>query len=331
MLTATQATLEGRPAPGRDAQSAVRSDRIQAANDVRPLSSPPYGLELRQLRYLVILSEERNMTRAAVRLHLTQPALSQALHGLELRLGMLMFERVPRGVELTGSGKAFIGYARTAVAAADAAEAAAARLAANRRNQIVIAFTTGLIAIASRLVCSLRKHDTSLQITMKCMSVTTLEQALATGTVDIGVACPQLRAHGVETAPALAASLVALISADHALARRHVVRLEHLATTKLVGPWAQELNGDATAISGAGASRSPDENDLASIEEAWPAILAGQAIALVPTFVAATYATAGVIGVELADPPHTTVGVSRRHDDPRPLPRRAHQLLGGVQ
>jgi DNA-binding transcriptional LysR family regulator len=293
--------------------------------------APAYGLELRQLRYLVILSEERNMTRAAVRLHLTQPALSQALSNLELRLGVRMFERVPRGVELTGTGAAFIGYARTAVAAADAAEAAAARLVAQRRNQIVIAFTTGLMAVASRLVCSLRCEDRSLEISMKHTSTKTLVQGLTAGSVDLGLACPELRVRGVKTVPALPSSLVALISSEHPLAAQATVTAEQLLCTDLVGPWAQELIQRAATISEIAESEASDEDELASIEEAWPDILAGKAIAVVPSFVAASFTTAGVVALELADDhAHTAVGISRRADDPRPLTRAAHELLEGV-
>jgi DNA-binding transcriptional LysR family regulator len=312
---------------------AQRDDaRSNAARcDGRPThGTPPYGLELRQLRYLVILSEERNMTRAAVRLHLTQPALSQALNNLELRLGVRMFERVPRGVELTGTGEEFISYARTAVAAADAAEAAAARLVAQRHNQVVIAFTTGLMSVASRLVCCLRREDKALEINMKHTSTKTLVQGLTAGTVDLGLSCPELRVPGVKTTPALPSSLVALMSSDHALAAQSTVSVEQLLGTDLVGPWAQELIQRAATIADIAESEASDEDELASIEQAWPDILVGKAVAVVPSFVAAPFTVAGVIAVDLADHPQTSVGISRRADDPRPLTRTAHQLLGGV-
>jgi DNA-binding transcriptional LysR family regulator len=276
------------------------------------------GFELRQLRYLVMLSEECNMTRAAVRLHLTQPALSQAMHSLELRLGVRLFERVPRGIELSATGRAFIGHARTVVAAADAAEAAAARLAAHRRNQVLIAFTEGLMAPASRLVCALRAEDDSVEISMKQMPAERLVEGLAAGTVDIGLSCPELHAPCVATTSTIPVPLVALISTEHAFGRESIVSIEQLSDMELVGPWARELD-------------SSTEADFASIEEAWPAILAGEATAAVPVFVADAYAIAGVTAVELVDPPHTAVGISRRKDEARPLPCLAPQLLAQAQ
>lgn len=78
-----------------------------------------------QLRYFVTVAEEGQITRAAARLHVAQPALSQAIAQLEEELGIELLERHPRGVTLTAAGEAFLPKARAAVAAnADAALAA---------------------------------------------------------------------------------------------------------------------------------------------------------------------------------------------------------------
>jgi len=70
-----------------------------------------------QLRYFVTVSEEGQITRAARRLHIAQPALSQALAQLEAELDIVLFERHPRGVTLTPAGEAFLVKARAALAA----------------------------------------------------------------------------------------------------------------------------------------------------------------------------------------------------------------------
>ena len=255
--------------------------------------TPHVGLEVRQLRYLVALSEEQNMTRAAVRLHLTQPALSQALHNLELRTGLRMFDRVPRGIQLTGPGEAFIGYARAVVAAVDAAEAAASQLATQRRNQLLIAFTTGLMALASRLVCSLRSEDDSLEIRMKPMSADKLADGLASGTIDVGLDVP---------------------SATHRRRDDHIgdagtagrVDLHRAHTRERTGPHPT-YSSPASKSSGPGRELTQDcavatdqdcpapEHEPITVEEAWPDILTGKSIAVVPTFVADRYAMAGVV------------------------------------
>jgi len=79
-------------------------------------------LDLRQLQYFVAVAEEGQMTRAAAKMHVAQPALSQAIAQLEARLGVELLERHARGVSLTPAGESFLAKARAAVAAADAAD-----------------------------------------------------------------------------------------------------------------------------------------------------------------------------------------------------------------
>jgi DNA-binding transcriptional LysR family regulator len=89
--------------------------------------------ELRQLRYFVMVAEEGQITRAASRLHLAQPALSQAIAQLEARLGVALFVRHARGMTLTPAGEAYLEAARTALTAvADADRAAQSSSRADR-------------------------------------------------------------------------------------------------------------------------------------------------------------------------------------------------------
>ena len=81
-------------------------------------------LDLRQLHYFVVVAEEGQMTRAAARLHIAQPALSQAIGKLETELGVRLFDRHPRGVTPTEAGAAFFERASRALIAVDEAEGA---------------------------------------------------------------------------------------------------------------------------------------------------------------------------------------------------------------
>jgi DNA-binding transcriptional LysR family regulator len=80
-------------------------------------------MELRHLRYFVAIAEERSFTRAAERLWVAQPGLSTQIRRLESELGVQLFERHTRGVDLTDAGELFLERARTVLAAADAARA----------------------------------------------------------------------------------------------------------------------------------------------------------------------------------------------------------------
>jgi DNA-binding transcriptional LysR family regulator len=80
-------------------------------------------MELRHLRSFIAVAEEHSFTRAAERLWVAQPGLSRQIRDLERELGAQLFERLPRGVELTDVGELFLERARTALAAVDAAGA----------------------------------------------------------------------------------------------------------------------------------------------------------------------------------------------------------------
>src|SRR5205823_11580748 len=82
-----------------------------------------------QLRYFVTVADEGQMTRAARKLHVAQPALSHAIAQLEAELGIELLQRHARGVSLTPAGEAFLVKARTALAAGTEAEQTAKSLA----------------------------------------------------------------------------------------------------------------------------------------------------------------------------------------------------------
>jgi DNA-binding transcriptional LysR family regulator len=99
-------------------------------------------MELRHLRYFVAIAEERSFTRAAERLWVAQPGLSSQTRRLEEELGVQLFERHSRGVDLTAAGELFLERARAAIAAADAAAAVGADLQAGLAGTVRLGLAT---------------------------------------------------------------------------------------------------------------------------------------------------------------------------------------------
>jgi DNA-binding transcriptional LysR family regulator len=97
-------------------------------------------MELRQLRYFLAVAEERSVTRAAARLHLTQPPLSAQLARLEHELGVPLFVRHRRGVDLTEAGRDLAERARRLLAEVDLTAEAVARTGQGRTGRLTLAF-----------------------------------------------------------------------------------------------------------------------------------------------------------------------------------------------
>jgi DNA-binding transcriptional LysR family regulator len=99
-------------------------------------------MELRHLRYFLAVAEERQLTRAAARLHIQQPPLSQQIQALEQELGFALFTRLARGVELTPAGTVFAQDVRAILEALEQGIAKAARIAAGQLGSVRIALTS---------------------------------------------------------------------------------------------------------------------------------------------------------------------------------------------
>ncbi len=99
-------------------------------------------MDLRHLRYFLAVAEEGHVTRAAERLGIQQPPLSQQIRALEDELEVRLFRRLPRGVELTDAGRALAGDARRILADVEAARARVERTARGEEGRIVVGFTS---------------------------------------------------------------------------------------------------------------------------------------------------------------------------------------------
>ena len=100
-------------------------------------------MELRHLRYVVAIAEERSFTRAAERLWIAQPGLSTQIRRLETELGVQLFERHTRGVDLTDAGELFLSRARVALAAAEVAGATASDLESGLVGSVRLGIASG--------------------------------------------------------------------------------------------------------------------------------------------------------------------------------------------
>lgn len=143
-------------------------------------------MELRHLRYFLMVAEERQMTRAAARLHMQQPPLSQQIQELEQELGFLLFRRLPRGVELTPAGAAFEEHARAIFTTLSRGIENGRRVASGVVGNVRVALTSSAAfhPTASAAVREFRQRFPDVAVELQEISATDTVDALLEGTID---------------------------------------------------------------------------------------------------------------------------------------------------
>jgi len=184
-------------------------------------------MELRHLRYFVAVAETGSLTVAAEqRLFTSQPSLSRQIRDLEDQVGVQLFSRSARGVELTAAGKAFLDHARLALAQVDAAAEAARRAALPERKVFALGFLTGQeMTWLPRAMQVLRDELPNIDVTVSSYYSPDLADALARGKLDLGF----LRAEpgfDLEYRVVSRERLIVLMPSDHRLAGREAIRAQ---------------------------------------------------------------------------------------------------------
>ncbi len=189
-------------------------------------------MELQQMRYVVAVAEERSFTRAAERCFVVQSALSHQIKALERELGVALFARSSRRVEITAAGEAFLTAARASL---DAAERAAAD-AAEADGRIGGALTIGVIPTVTAIdipatLGRLRRAHPAVRVRLRSGGSDEFIAGIAAGSMDVAVlGLPDtMPARGVATRRLARERLVAVVSAEHRLAGRRRLRLLDLA------------------------------------------------------------------------------------------------------
>jgi DNA-binding transcriptional LysR family regulator len=195
-------------------------------------------VELRHLRYFIAIAEERSFTGAAERLWIAQPGLSTQMRRLEAELGVQLFERHPRGIELTQAGALFLDRARVAVSAADMALATGRDLEAGVIGSLRLGLAAGARwPLASELLLRFGRERPGVELGVVEAYGTTLWRDLRAGRLDALVAPT---GHGSADIRRLALGYedwVVLVGAGHPLAG--------------IGPVdAEDLQGQRIAVTG---------------------------------------------------------------------------------
>ncbi len=180
-------------------------------------------MELRHLRYFIAVAEESHITRAAERLGIQQPPLSQQIRALERELGVALFHRRPRGVELTDAGRALFADARTILTLVDRAVATVRQTAQGKRGRIAVGFTSSapFHPFVPRVIRAFREACPAVSLTLEESGTADLVHALRTERIDAAfIRSPIADAPDLIVRPLLAEEMVVALPVRHRLAAR---------------------------------------------------------------------------------------------------------------
>lgn len=191
---------------------------------------------LRQLHYFVTVAEERHFGRAAARLHMAQPPLSQQIRRLEAEVGVELFTRTTRRVDLTEAGTAYLERARGILASVDTAADEARRVAAGAVGHLAIgcvgsATYSLLPALSRRLAQDLPGIEFSFRGEML---VADQVDALREGRIDVALLRPPVADRTLAVTTLREERLMVAVPTGHRLAARKRLRVADLAGTDLI-------------------------------------------------------------------------------------------------
>jgi DNA-binding transcriptional LysR family regulator len=192
-------------------------------------------MELRHLRYFCAVVEELHFRRAAERLHMAQPPLSQQIQKLEDEIGVRLLLRSKRRVELTAAGRAFLGRARQILAEAEGAILAAQR--ADRGEVGPLAIALGPIAAVTVLGRILPRHRElfpEVRLTIEESLMSEAVQALERGAADVALTLPYFFSELLQRETLLSVPLVAALSRSSPLSRRDSIFLRELGMERFL-------------------------------------------------------------------------------------------------
>jgi DNA-binding transcriptional LysR family regulator len=270
-------------------------------------------LDLRLVRYFVVVADHRHFGRAATALRVAQPSLSRQIRRLEQQLGARLLDRTPQGSRLTEAGEVFLPTAKALLRSA--ARAAAQTRAAAQPSRITIGYTTGLIVTAAAR--ELRRQQPDADVHTVHLEWNAARQSLLDHRVDAVVTRLPFPTDQLHVTVLYDEPRVLVVPLDHRLAGKESITLDDIADE----PMPRIRDSDPTWSAfwrvdpRPDGRRAPDGPFIDALEDKFEVIAAGQAVAITAggSQISALRPDLTTIPLEGVEPSH--VVVASRADD----------------
>jgi DNA-binding transcriptional LysR family regulator len=195
-------------------------------------------MELRHLRYFVAVAGEENVSRAALKLHVSQPGLSRQIRDLEDEIGFQLLERSAKSVRLTAAGKVFLTEAREVLLHADAAVNKARAVAHGGSGEIHVGYAPSLtVQILPPMLRAFQGEFPHVRVTLHDLSSEEMLTQLGTKKLQVALTVrpPAKMLRGLSFVELARYAMVVAVAPNHPLAKSKAVTLQQVAPEPLIG------------------------------------------------------------------------------------------------
>ncbi len=256
-------------------------------------------MELHHLRYFEAVARHGHVTRAAQELHIAQPSLSKQIQGLEAELGVALFDRIGRRVELTAAGRLLLPYARRALREIADARTALRQWSSLEHGQVAIGATPTVGAhLLPRTLAEFHQRHPALELSLREMGAARLATLLDEGSIDLAVVSVGLPAFA--SVELFSEELIIAVAAEHPLAAGPAVRGNELAEEHFIlFPEGYELRSRTLQLCRAAGFEPRVVLDGGETDTVVRLVAAGLGVALVPRL--ALEGSVGIVGLSVSD------------------------------
>lgn len=197
-------------------------------------------MELRHLHYFIAVAEELNFSRAAKRVHIAQPPLSQQIRDLETELGVTLFERTKRKVTLTDAGEVFLEEVRRIIQQVDRAVELVRKAGRGEVGRLIIGFNSSAsYSILPQILHDFRVHCPDVEPQLQELTTTQQLEGLREDRLDLGLLYLPIEDDNLKTLPLIKESLIIALPETHPLSDRTEICLEMLKNELFILPTRQ--------------------------------------------------------------------------------------------
>lgn len=288
------------------------------------------NMDLRQLECFLAVADELHFGRAAERLHLAQPTVSESIRRLEREVGGMLFDRTTRNVSLTELGTAFRDEASAAYTHVEEAYETGRQLAQRGPDQFLVGYAMDLGPRLLGLLPTLKERCPGVTMTLHAMTTRRQLRALEHRRLHAGV-CWEPEVGDIFRSMLLEqANFVAVAPAQHPLAQYDIVPIDRLADEPLIG-WPRWLNPNLYDCFAAAMDATDRPWSLVGttvgVDNVAARVLLGHGIGIVPEPFASERSVEGVVHLPIGGGPMIDRVLVWRRDESNPVAKVFVDLL----